>query len=1030
METSKRVRMHQLDSLSGTYLEIVGKDDLDSMPPLLDVLDPKKFELSYGSLYQKGDILQDLYEIKNLAIGGMGVVYFIWHRLWGVHLAMKSPKREIWEDKRKYARYLEEAQIWTKLGLHPNVVSSYYIRELDGIPRIFSEYVDGGSLKKWINERILYQGDPEQTLDTILDFAIQTAWGLEYAHESGVVHQDIKPENILISSDFSAKVTDFGLASSWLYPRGNQALESGVFHHVGFAGLTKLYCSPEQLARQSLSLKTDMWSWAVTVLEMFSGRCSWENGAQAGEALERYLHQGITTGEHRPIPLSIIELLRHCFEKDPERRPANMNMVADLLLETYKKEIGRPYLRSQPHKIDLLADELNNKGLSLLDLNQKSEAEQMFEKAIKIVKAHPEATFNRGLMLWHDGKITDVQFVQMLEESRSVHTNNWRINYYLALAHIERGDTKGADAALGRISRTNQDEAEVIRCRDVIQQEQAHWGQCLHVLRGHKDGVTSLAMTPDGKFGLSEDRINEKRLWDLVAGSCLGKLEENKARGVLETPDKKYWIDNRSEIWNQVNHSLGVLRKTNASSDGRLRLLPNNAMLNVGTVRVLLMNDWQFQIPDEFDGNYEELVWQQHIHVPVLRSFEGHLDVIQCCAISADGLTGITGSRDFTVRVWMLRPGLVSPYALVRPKTAIELSKQSENFKETLQQAEEMSETAPPAEVIQICYKARSMAGHEHSPEVMAIIHRIARNASRSSLRAAWLVQNYSGHKGAVCSLSVGQDDVHALSGDWEKRMCYWNFATGECLWYTDAHQARVEGVSLSPDGRFGLSAADSLRMWDLQSGKLMHDFNTGATKSVSFSKNGGFAASAHGTSIRLWDLNTYECKHNFEGHSRNVNCVVLTDEFLLSGSDDKTIRLWNLENGICQHRFIGHSGSIESLALTLDGRFIFSAGGGVRLWERSSGKCLSVMTGHTGTIWSVAVSPDGRFGVTASMDQTLRLWRLINGQCLREFKVDESPVQSVAFLNDGFQMLSGSFDHSIKLWELDWTYEFDKRIL
>lgn len=1019
--------MHQLDSLSGTYLEVVKQDNLDSMPQLLDAVKPDRFEHAYGRFYQKGEILQDLYEVRNLAIGGMGIVYFVWHRLWGVHLAMKSPKREIWEDEHKYARYLEEAKIWANLGLHPNVVSSYYIRELDGIPRIFSEYVDGGSLKRWINERVLYQGNPEQVLGTILDVAIQTAWGLDYAHESGMVHQDVKPENILISSDYSAKVTDFGLARSWIRSRENQAADSKVLHHVKFAGLTKLYCSPEQLAHQSLSLKTDIWSWAVTVLEMFSRRCSWENGAQAGDALERYLHPGIVTGEYRPIPLSVIELLRHCFKKDPEKRPSSMGMVAEQLQETYKTEIGRPYHRSRPSKIDLLANELNNKGLSFLDLKQKHEAERMFDEAIKIVNAHPEATFNRGLMLWHDGKITDIQFVQMLEECKGVHTDNWRVNYYLALVHIERGDAKGAEGALSRIPRSNQDETEVIRCRDVIQQEQAHWGQCLHVLRGHTEGITSVAMTPDGKFGLSEDRFNEKRLWDLVIGSCLGKLDQGKTRSGYETPDRKYWVDDRSEIWDQDNHSLGVLHKANSSGDGHLRLLSNNAILNVGTAYVLLVNDRQLQIPDEFAGHYEELVWQQDIHVPVLRSYEGHINGVQCCAISADGLIGMTGSHDFTVRVWMLAPGLAAPYALVRPKTATELSEQSENFEWTLKQAQEMSETSSPTEVIQICDKARSMAGHEHSPEVMAIIHRIARSARRSSLRSAWLIRSYSGHKGAICTISVAQDDIHALSGDWEKRMCYWNLATGECLWYTDNHQSRVEAVSLSPDGRFGLSAADSLRMWDLQSGRLVRDFNTGTTKSVSISKDGQFAASAHESSIRLWDLRTGECKHNYEGHLRAVNCVVLTDEFLLSASDDKTIRLWNLENGVCQRRFIGHSGSIKSLALTPDGRFIFSAGNGVRLWECSSGKCLSVMAGHVGTIWSAVVSPDGRFGVTASMDQTLRLWRLVNGECLRVFKVDESPVQSVAFLHSGFQMLSGSFDRSIKLWELDWTYEFEQ---
>src|SRR6185503_4715365 len=98
------------------------------------------------------------------------------------------------------------------LGLHPHTVSCYYVRQLGGIPRVFAEYVEGGSLADWIESRKLYEGGPEESLKRILDIAIQFAWGLHYTHEQGLIHRDVKPANVMLTSSGTVKVTDFGLS--------------------------------------------------------------------------------------------------------------------------------------------------------------------------------------------------------------------------------------------------------------------------------------------------------------------------------------------------------------------------------------------------------------------------------------------------------------------------------------------------------------------------------------------------------------------------------------------------------------------------------------------------------------------------------------------------------------------------------------------------------------------------------------------------------------------------------------------------
>ena len=109
---------------------------------------------------------------------------------------------------------MREAANWVQLELHPLTVTCHYVRMLGGIPRLFAEYVEGGTLADWIRSRKLYEGGHNKAVERMLDVMIQFAWGLHYAHEQGLVHQDIKPGNVMMSPDGMAKVTDFGLAKA------------------------------------------------------------------------------------------------------------------------------------------------------------------------------------------------------------------------------------------------------------------------------------------------------------------------------------------------------------------------------------------------------------------------------------------------------------------------------------------------------------------------------------------------------------------------------------------------------------------------------------------------------------------------------------------------------------------------------------------------------------------------------------------------------------------------------------------------
>jgi serine/threonine protein kinase len=165
--------------------------------------------------WQPGDTIADLYQVQAIiGAGGMGLVYRVHHPGWNLDLAVKSPRPDALLRPGAIDDFVREAQTWVNLGLHPHIVSCYYVRRLGGVPHVFAEYVDGGDLAGAIRSRNLYAGGPRSALRRVLDIAIQLAWGLRHAHGQRVVHQDIKPANVLLTADGTAKITDFGLRPS------------------------------------------------------------------------------------------------------------------------------------------------------------------------------------------------------------------------------------------------------------------------------------------------------------------------------------------------------------------------------------------------------------------------------------------------------------------------------------------------------------------------------------------------------------------------------------------------------------------------------------------------------------------------------------------------------------------------------------------------------------------------------------------------------------------------------------------------
>ena len=292
-----------------------------------------------------GTVLPGGYRVTDrLGKGGMGVVFLVERRVSTKiqTYAVKILNPQISRSADQVRNFLREIRTWIDLPDHPHLAGCRFFRTIDETLAIFAEYVEGSSLDKWI------LNNKNASLEILLDLAIQMAWGLQCAHESGVIHQDIKPSNVLVSIDGIAKITDFGLARHRLTGKEHpQQTDSGHTYLVSSKGMTLPYCSMEQAMGIKLSRKTDMWSYALTVLQMFNGALTWFLGSAAEQVLAYYLEKG--PAQPMPaMPEGVVQILQRCFKEEPAERWRDMSVIASMLMDEYKKCTGREFSREYP----------------------------------------------------------------------------------------------------------------------------------------------------------------------------------------------------------------------------------------------------------------------------------------------------------------------------------------------------------------------------------------------------------------------------------------------------------------------------------------------------------------------------------------------------------------------------------------------------------------------------------------------------------------------------------------------------------
>ncbi|HKQ79293.1 MAG TPA: serine/threonine-protein kinase [Blastocatellia bacterium] len=259
-----------------------------------------------------------------LGAGGMCEVYLAEDAILGRKVALKLLPVEFTRDQDRLLRFKQEARAASSLN-HPNIITIYEIGEIDGIHFIATEFIDGQTLRQRSA-----QGRLE--LFAALDIGIQTAAALSAAHEAGIAHRDVKPENLMLRPDGYLKVLDFGsskLTERWT-PGGssNASMMTGVRTAPGIVMGTINYMSPEQIRGVEVDVRSDIFTLGVVLYEMLTGAKPF-TGATTADVIAAIL-------DKEPAPLSpgtpkeLERIVSRALRKDRENR---YQTVQDLLLD-------------------------------------------------------------------------------------------------------------------------------------------------------------------------------------------------------------------------------------------------------------------------------------------------------------------------------------------------------------------------------------------------------------------------------------------------------------------------------------------------------------------------------------------------------------------------------------------------------------------------------------------------------------------------------------------------------------------------
>jgi serine/threonine protein kinase len=783
--------------------------------------------------------------LEHLGTGGMGMVYLCEHTLMHRRVAIKVLPAAKAQDPSSLERFHREARAVAALD-HPNIVRAHDIDHDGKLHFLVMEYVDGSSL----HDLVKRHGPMDVT--RAAHYIRQAAFGLQHAHEAGLVHRDIKPGNLLVDRHGVVKLLDMGLARFFHDESDNITKK----HNENILG-TADYLAPEQALDSNVDIRADIYSLGVTFYYLLTGKGPFADGTTAQKMIWHQVRQPKPVQSLRAeVPDALAAVVEKMMAKGPEERYQSPAEVVEALAPWTQEPVAPPPEEEMPRLCPAARGGQDGGPTGTPSPSPRPRGAGVpFSPGPQSRRSPPPGALPgpaRPTTPKPDASARAVDPSDPAAATRIAgHTRPAPATGFIKAAP----DHDKPQAANPGVPDTDEALARA------------------ETLPGPPDKASPAAREPAAKMPRPTAPApawrNRRLLWVVAVCSVLGLacvgaglwwvLSRSAGKATPLASGSPAPADKTPRA-NEAPPSPRAEAPAPAGNDtgGEVRRFLGHAS---GLARVAFSPDGRRALTGSLDHTVP--LWDVATGRE-LRHFEGHTDSAYSVAFSPDGRRALTGGFDKTARVWDVETGK------------------------------------------ELC----RFEGHANPVWAVAYFPdgRRAISASNDHTADIWDVsigqelKHLAGHGGAIHAVAVTPDQRLALTASWDKTAGVWDTASGQLVRRFEGHTAEVLSVACSPDGRYGLSGGmdGTMRRWEVETAKEVRVFqgHTSTVSSVAFSPGGRYAVSgSFDKTVRVWEVNTGRCLRAFEGHTQAIIGVAYSPDgrHVLSGSLDKTARLWEL---------------------------------------------------------------------------------------------------------------------------------------